>query len=275
MIGAFVGRHRAGRRPASFLLALLAALAVAGRWPAWLVELVILRRLYQRDHLDQVLATFGADPLLRTRLTSSMVWGPLSALSGHVRRLSGSGTVDPARRHPTTRLPPGDDPGSAALGGGLGLYLADAAAQPPRHADPRRRQRTARWSARPGCRHQAALHPGVRIGRHAGGFRRGHGGAAAVGRGRHGRTGADPDLYLRGHRDRRHRLGPRRLLVGALLVGLVDTLGRAFLPQLLRLFMVPSTRRRPWRGAGHDGNLHPDGGRPLLAAPAACSRVTD
>jgi branched-chain amino acid transport system permease protein len=41
----------------------------------------------------------------------------------------------------------------------------------------------------------------------------------------------EPILILtpRGDRDRRHRLDPRRVLA-ALLVGIVDTLGRAFLP---------------------------------------------
>jgi branched-chain amino acid transport system permease protein len=47
-------------------------------------------------------------------------------------------------------------------------------------------------------------------------------------------------------------------LVGALLVGLTDTLGGIFLPELFKLFMDPAPP--PGRlGAGVDGDLHPDG----------------
>jgi branched-chain amino acid transport system permease protein len=42
----------------SFLLGLIAALAGAAIAGA-LVELVVIRRLYTKDHLDQVLATFA------------------------------------------------------------------------------------------------------------------------------------------------------------------------------------------------------------------------
>ena len=57
MIGAFAAASVAGLL-GSFWLALLASLifaAIAGL----IVEITIIRRLYQRDHLDQVLATFG------------------------------------------------------------------------------------------------------------------------------------------------------------------------------------------------------------------------
>ena len=57
MIGAFAAAWVAGLT-GSFLLALaasLAAAAVAGV----LIELLVIRRLYDRDHLDQVLATFA------------------------------------------------------------------------------------------------------------------------------------------------------------------------------------------------------------------------
>ena len=57
MIGAFAAATVAGLT-GSFILALLAALtgaAIAGG----IVEMVVIRRLYRRDHLDQVLATFA------------------------------------------------------------------------------------------------------------------------------------------------------------------------------------------------------------------------
>ena len=55
-------------------------------------------------------------------------------------------------------------------------------------------------------------------------------------------TGSDP--CLRGDRHRRHRLDPRRLLA-ALLIGLVDTLGRSFAVDILRLVMGPRPPA-PW-----------------------------
>ena len=62
MIGAFSAALIAGLT-GSFWLALLASLsgaAIAGV----LIEILIIRRLYRRDHLDQVLATFALILLL-------------------------------------------------------------------------------------------------------------------------------------------------------------------------------------------------------------------
>ncbi len=57
MIGAYVGAAVTAAT-GSFLLGLLAALPAAGLF-GMAVEWLVLRHLYQRDHLDQVLATFG------------------------------------------------------------------------------------------------------------------------------------------------------------------------------------------------------------------------
>lgn len=57
MIGAFVAAAVAGWT-GSFWLALMASLAAAAMVGA-LVEVTVIRRLYRRDHLDQVLATFA------------------------------------------------------------------------------------------------------------------------------------------------------------------------------------------------------------------------
>src|SRR6056297_3684560 len=57
MIGAFAAAAVAGAT-GSFLLALAAALTAAAAAGA-LVEMLVMRRLYDRDHLDQVLATFA------------------------------------------------------------------------------------------------------------------------------------------------------------------------------------------------------------------------
>ena len=57
MVGAFAAAAVAGAT-GSFLLGLIAALAAAALAGA-LVEVVVIRRLYAADHLDQVLATFA------------------------------------------------------------------------------------------------------------------------------------------------------------------------------------------------------------------------
>ena len=57
MVGAFAAAATAAVT-GSFLLALVAALAAAAAAGA-LVERLVIRRLYDRDHLDQVLATFA------------------------------------------------------------------------------------------------------------------------------------------------------------------------------------------------------------------------
>ncbi|WP_424965835.1 MULTISPECIES: branched-chain amino acid ABC transporter permease [unclassified Dinoroseobacter] len=57
MVGAFAAAAVAGAT-GSFLLGLAAALAAAAAAGA-LIEVTVIRRLYDRDHLDQVLATFA------------------------------------------------------------------------------------------------------------------------------------------------------------------------------------------------------------------------
>ncbi len=57
MIGAYVGATVTAVS-GSFLLGVMAALAAAGL-TGMAVEMIVLRRLYKREHLDQVLATFG------------------------------------------------------------------------------------------------------------------------------------------------------------------------------------------------------------------------
>lgn len=57
MVGAFAAAAVAGAT-GSFVLALAASLVAAAAAGA-VVELVVIRRLYDRDHLDQVLATFA------------------------------------------------------------------------------------------------------------------------------------------------------------------------------------------------------------------------
>ena len=57
----------------SFLWAVLAALPIAAL-VGWLIERLVARKLYGRDHLDQVLATFGLILVMIT--TAQLIWGP-------------------------------------------------------------------------------------------------------------------------------------------------------------------------------------------------------
>ena len=72
MIGAFAAAAVAAAT-GSFLLALVASFVCAA-FAGILIEFFIIRRLYERDHLDQVLATFALGGLSRRRLEATMRW---------------------------------------------------------------------------------------------------------------------------------------------------------------------------------------------------------
>ena len=64
----------------------------------------------------------------------------------------------------------------------------------------------------------------------------------------------------------------RGAFVAALLVGFIDTLGRALFPELLRSVPEPAGGLDRGAGAVVDADLHPDGGRAGGSARKACSR---
>jgi branched-chain amino acid transport system permease protein len=74
MLGAYFAAT-AAKLTGSFLLALPIAFAGAALVGV-LVELVVIRRLYARDHLDQVLATFGL--ILFFNELTKILWGPIA-----------------------------------------------------------------------------------------------------------------------------------------------------------------------------------------------------
>src|SRR5678816_968334 len=93
MVGAYL-TVAAYRWSGSYLLGV--ALGLSGTLlVGMLVEVVALRKLYERDHLDQVLATFGL--ILFFNELVAMLWGraalfasPPSFLSGHIDLFTGS-----------------------------------------------------------------------------------------------------------------------------------------------------------------------------------------
>ena len=131
MVGAYlIASDRAGQR------LVLAGAGARHCWPrrvlGVLLELTVLRRLYQRDHLSQVLGTFAI--LLMCNEAVRMVWGsqpialnPPAALAGPVELL-------PGFHYPAYRL--------FIIGVGLAAALAAVPAghaHPAGHAGARRR----------------------------------------------------------------------------------------------------------------------------------------
>ena len=165
------------------------------------LELLIFRHLYDRDHLDQVLATFGVIIFLNQAV--KFVWGaaPLSvpipdALSGVIEIADGM-------LYPVYRLVII----AVGLGVGLALYVIV-------------NKTKLGMLVRAGATHApmvAALGVNIRllftivfgVGAMRGGLCRCDGRADPVRRARHGRQCVDSGI--RRHRDRRHRLDPRRV----------------------------------------------------------------
>jgi branched-chain amino acid transport system permease protein len=84
----------------SFALALLLALA-GSLLVGVAVEVVALRTLYERDHLDQVLATFGL--ILFFNEAIAIVWGRSALYTGLPAWLSGHVVLPPGIRYPVYR----------------------------------------------------------------------------------------------------------------------------------------------------------------------------
>jgi branched-chain amino acid transport system permease protein len=99
MVGAYLATA-ALARTGSFLLAAVFAL-VATLAIGMLVEVVALRTLYERDHLDQVLATFGL--ILFFNEAVAIVWGRAALFTTVPRALSGFVELLPGLRYPAYR----------------------------------------------------------------------------------------------------------------------------------------------------------------------------
>lgn len=100
MIGAYVGAT-ATAYSGSFMVGLgagIASAAIAGM----ILEFVIMRRLYLRDHLDQVLATFGV--ILFTNELVRVVWGRQPIPMDPPELLSGTVEIIPGAPYPAFRL---------------------------------------------------------------------------------------------------------------------------------------------------------------------------
>ncbi|MDZ5697870.1 branched-chain amino acid ABC transporter permease [Chelativorans sp. M5D2P16] len=115
MIGAYAGTYLVAET-GSFLLGVPAALAVAAL-AGMAIEFLVVRRLYQRDHLDQVLATFAL--ILIANQLVTIIFGRQPLFIPTPAFLNGSVELLPGLVYPVYRL--------AIIGLGLsvafGLYL--------------------------------------------------------------------------------------------------------------------------------------------------------
>jgi branched-chain amino acid transport system permease protein len=100
MIGAYATAAVAAAT-GSFTLAFIAGLAAAAI-AGILIELLIIRRLYDRDHLDQVLATFGL--ILLVNESTVLLFGRQPVFVSIPSLLNGSVEIFPGVPYPVYRL---------------------------------------------------------------------------------------------------------------------------------------------------------------------------
>ncbi len=227
MVGAYVAAT-VTQISGNFLWGVLAAVAAAGLTGA-AIEVIALRRLYDRGHLDQVLATFGV--ILFFNELVKILWGPQALFLSPPAILSGTVEVIPGVPYPAYRL--------LIIVVGLAVALA---------------VRQLITSTRTGMLIRAGATDREMVGALGvavnllftrvfaiGAMLAGLAGAMAgpllaieVGMGEHILILTFVVVIIGG-------IGSvRGALVGALLVGLVDTYGRAFLPVVLRGVLSPT-----------------------------------
>ena len=217
------------QKTGSFMLGVLLALpgtALIGI----AVEVVTLRALYNRDHLDQVLATFGL--ILFFNELTKIIWGPRALFLDVPEALSGTIEIIPGAPYPTFRL------AIIVVGIIVAIFLYFLIT----------RTRLGMLIRASATNREIVGALGVNVKRlytlifGLGALLAGLAGAMAgplfaveVGMGEDILILTFVVIVIGG-------IGSiRGALVGAILVGLIDTLGRAFLPALFKLFLDPAT----------------------------------
>ena len=228
MVGAFAAAWTENRT-GSFGLALLAGLAVA-TVVGVLMELVVLRRLYERDHLEQVLATFGLIMFFNEAV--AMLFGRQPMTATIPQFLSGSIEVVPGVPYPIYRL------AIIAVGilAAVGLYVTVNHTRLGMlvRAGATHRQMVRALGVRIGLLYTTVFGLGALLAGLAGAMT-GPIFSVQVGMGDGILITTFVVIVIGG-------VGSvRGALVGALLVGMVDTLTRAFLPGLLATVMPASS----------------------------------
>ena len=227
MIGAFLTAALAQRLD-SFALALLIAVP-ATALVGLAVEATALRTLYGRDHLDQVLATFGL--ILFFNELVRILWGPVPVFLDPPALLSGTVEIVPGAGYPAFRL--------AIIGVGLAVAVFLWALIG--------RTRLGMLIRAGASNREMVIALGVNV-------RLLFSLVFALGAGLAGLAGAMAGPLLAVEVGMGERIliltfvviviggigSVRGAFIGALLVGLVDTFGRVLLPTTFKLFLEPS-----------------------------------
>jgi len=217
------------QKTGSFLLGVLVALPGAAL-VGIVVEAVALRKLYTRDHLDQVLATFGL--ILFFNELTKIVWGPRALFLDVPEALSGTIEIIPGAPYPAFRL--------AIIAVGIivaiFLYLMITRTRLGMliRASATNREIIGALGVNVKLLYTLVFGLGALLAGLAGAMA-GPLLAVEVGMGEDILILTFVVIVIGG-------IGSiRGALVGAILVGLIDTLGRAFLPSLFKLFIDPAT----------------------------------
>jgi branched-chain amino acid transport system permease protein len=227
MIGAYVGATVTART-GSFLLGVLAALPAAAL-TGMAAEALVLRRLYKKDHLDQVLATFGL--IMFFNELTRIIWGRQPLFMDVPSWLAGSIELIPGVPYPSYRI------AVIAVGIAVGvlLYLLFTRTRLGMQirAGASNREMAGALGVNIRLLYTLVFGLGTLLAGLAG-VMAGPILAVESGMGESILILTFVVIVIGG-------IGSiRGALLGALLVGLVDTLGRAFLPLLLRLFFSPA-----------------------------------
>jgi branched-chain amino acid transport system permease protein len=227
MAGAYVAAQTM-QATQSFLLAVVVAAVVTGL-VGLIIELVLIRRLVVRDHLAQVLGTFAI--ILIANDVVKMIWGPAPVMMSMPAALSGPVHILPDMLYPAYRLLIIAVGLAAALG--LYLFVTRTRAGVLVRAGASNRQMATLMGVRVPLLFLGVFILGAMLAALAGAML-GPVTAIQAGMGEQILILVLVCIVIGG-------IGSiRGAFVGALLVGFVDTAGRAFLPTLLKTFFSPA-----------------------------------
>ena len=227
MAGAYVAAQTM-QATQSFVLAVVVAAVVTGL-VGLVLELVLIRRLVIRDHLAQVLGTFAI--ILIANDVVKMIWGPAPVMMSMPAALSGPVRILPDMLYPAYRLLIIAVGLAAALG--LYLFVTRTRAGVLVRAGASNRQMATLMGVRVPLLFLGVFVLGAMLAALAGAML-GPVTAIQAGMGEQILILVLVCIVIGG-------VGSiRGAFVGALLVGFVDTAGRAFLPTLLKTFFSPA-----------------------------------
>lgn len=227
MVGAFV-TAAVTSWSGSFMIGLAAALP-ATMLVGMVVEVIVLRRLYSRHHLDQVLATFGL--ILFFNELVRILWGPRPVFLDVPDFLGGTVELLPGVPYPAYRL-------AIILVGLVVAFFLYYLTQRTRigmliRAGASNREMVGALGVNVGLLYTVVFGIGAMLAGLAG-VMAGPIYSVEMGMGEAILIQVFVVIVIGG-------IGSiRGALIGSILVGLVDTLGRSFLPTALRLVMDPS-----------------------------------